>query len=80
MVTSLLCDLMSDASLFVIRNEKRNRRVAAFAFTLLGAVAGGWVTKVTGGIRTVLWITAGIKLAVCVAWVGWRGEGGTLEV
>ncbi|KAJ5186891.1 hypothetical protein N7449_009885 [Penicillium cf. viridicatum] len=49
-ITSLLCDLMSDPQLFLIRNVKRDRRIIAFVLTLVGAIVGGWVTKVTGGL------------------------------
>lgn len=45
-ITSLLCNLVSDPKLFLLRNEKRDRRVVAFVLTLVGAIVGGWVTKV----------------------------------
>lgn len=70
-ITSLLCDLMSDPKLFLLRNEKRDRRVVAFTLTLVGAIAGGWITKGTGDICAALWLGAGIKLAISVAWVFW---------
>ncbi|PKY05175.1 DUF1275 domain protein [Aspergillus campestris IBT 28561] len=70
-ITSLLCDLMSDPKLFLLRNEKRDRRVVAFVLTLVGAIAGGWITKATGNIYGVLWLGAGIKLSISAAWVFW---------
>jgi len=73
-ITSLLCDLISDPMLFLLRNEKRDRRVVAFVLTLVGAIVGGWVTKATGEIAPTLWLSAGIKLSVVVAWVFWRTE------
>ncbi|KAF7585505.1 hypothetical protein BBP40_010791 [Aspergillus hancockii] len=73
-ITSLLCDLMSDPKLFLLRNEKRDRRIIAFALTLVGAIAGGWITKATGDIYAVLWIAAGIKLGIASAWVFWKVE------
>lgn len=47
-ITSLLCDLMSDPKLFLLSNHKRDRRIIAFVLTLAGAIIGGWVTKLLG--------------------------------
>lgn len=71
-ITSLLCDLMSDPKLFLLRNEKRDRRMIAFVLTLVGAIVGGWVTKATGDIAPILWLAAGIKFIVALAWGFWR--------
>jgi uncharacterized membrane protein YoaK (UPF0700 family) len=73
-ITSLLCDLMSDPKLFLLRNEKRDRRVVAFILTLVGAIVGGWVTKATGEIAPILWLSAGIKLSVVIAWGFWKTD------
>lgn len=73
-ITSLLCDLMSDPKLFLLRNEKRDRRVVAFVLTLVGAIVGGWVTKATGQIGPVLWLAAGIKFIVAFSWGFWRAK------
>ncbi|KAE8389100.1 hypothetical protein BDV23DRAFT_173411 [Aspergillus alliaceus] len=54
-ITSLLCDLASDPKLFFLRNAKRDRR--------------GWMTKVTGDIYAVMWLAAGIKFIISMAWV-----------
>jgi hypothetical protein len=70
-ITSLLCDLMGDSGLFLVNNQKRNRRVVAFVLTLIGAIAGGWITKATGNIWPTLWLVAGIKSAIVMAWVFW---------
>jgi hypothetical protein len=70
-ITSLLCDLMSDPKLFLLRNEKRDRRVIAFALTLVGAIFGGWITKATQQIGPVLWLSAGIKLVLAGVWGFW---------
>ncbi|KAJ5115506.1 hypothetical protein NUU61_001265 [Penicillium alfredii] len=71
-ITSLLCDLMSDPKLFLLRNEKRDRRVIAFVLTLVGAIIGGWVTTATGQISPALWLSAGIKFGVSLAWGFWK--------
>jgi uncharacterized membrane protein YoaK (UPF0700 family) len=73
-ITSLLCDLMSDPKLFLLRNEKRNRRLAAFILTLVGAIVGGWVTKATQQISPVLWLAAGIKFSVVLSWGFWKSK------
>ena len=73
-ITSLLCDLVSDAELLAWRNGKRDRRIVAFCLTLLGAISGGWITRATGDIAPVLLLAAGIKLVLVVLWVIWRGE------
>ena len=73
-ITSLLCDLMSDPGLFLLRNQKRDRRIVAFVLTLVGAIVGGWVTKVTGDISTILWLAAAIKLFVVFAWGFWKSD------
>ncbi|KAL2700718.1 hypothetical protein AAEP93_007537 [Penicillium crustosum] len=73
-ITSLLCDLMSDPQLFLIRNVKRDRRIIAFVLTLVGAIVGGWVTKVTGGVAPILWLSAGIKGLLVLAWAFWKAK------
>ncbi|KAL1625483.1 hypothetical protein SLS56_007377 [Neofusicoccum ribis] len=73
-VTSLLCDLMSDTQLLAppTANVKRNRRLMAFVLTLVGAIAGGWISKGTRGVEYALWVVAGIKLAITAAWLLWK--------
>lgn len=73
-ITSLLCDLVSDTQLFALRNGKRNRRAVSFCLTLLGAIAGGWITRATGEIVVVLWVAVGIKAVVMGFWVIWTAE------
>lgn len=73
-ITSVLCDLMSDPKLFLSRNEKRDRRVVAFVLTLVGAISGGWITKATADIYACLWLIAGTKLVIVGAWVFWKED------
>ncbi|KGO76314.1 Protein of unknown function DUF1275 [Penicillium italicum] len=73
-ITSLLCDLMSDPQLFLLRNVKRDRRIIAFVLTIVGAIVGGWVTKVTGGVAPILWLAAGIKGLLVLAWAFWKAK------
>ncbi|KAI1267686.1 DUF1275 domain protein [Xylariaceae sp. FL1019] len=70
-VTTLLCDLVSDPAIFVPlpQNAKRNKRAVAFTLTLLGAIVGGFVFKATGGLEYSLWIVAGLKGLITLFWV-----------
>ena len=72
-VTSLLCDLVSDPKLWVglPSNIPRNRRVLAFFAILVGAVAGGWLTSETGKIQWALWLAVVLKFMLVLAWVVW---------
>jgi hypothetical protein len=70
-LTSLYCDLFSDAELFSLHNSDRNRRISAPVLLLLGAIAGGLVAHSPIGTAGALWIAAGLKLFVIVAWYLW---------
>ncbi|KAI2615291.1 hypothetical protein GGR54DRAFT_306664 [Hypoxylon sp. NC1633] len=65
-ITSLLCDLVSDEGLLnpLRENANRNRRAVAFVLTLLGAICGGWISKWTGAVQPSLWFVAAIKAAI----------------
>lgn len=69
-ITTLLCDLVSDPDIFapLARNPKRNKRAVAFALTLVGAIAGGFISKVTGLVQNSLWLVAALKLSITVFW------------
>lgn len=71
-LTSIYCDLFSDAELFSMHNAERNRRVGAPALLLFGAVMGGLLTHTSVGAAGVLWLAAGLKFLVVVAWFFWR--------
>lgn len=83
-VTSLLCDLMSDpllASRPLLRGRrKRNNRIAAFVLTLLGSIIGGWMLKGTGQVQPVLWLVFGIKASISMSWCMWKEEETKTEV
>ena len=70
-LTSIYCDLFSDADLFAVRNVERNRRVAAPVLLLIGAVLGGLLAHSSIGTAGVLWIAAVLKLAVVICWYFW---------
>ncbi|TQV90730.1 hypothetical protein V2A60_006938 [Cordyceps javanica] len=72
-VTSMLCDLMSDPALLAwAKNDKRNRRFMAFVLTLVGAICGGWISKASGAVQPSLWTVAGIKLVLAISWLFWK--------
>lgn len=71
-VTSMLCDLMSDPKLITwSKNDKRNRRFMAFVLTLVGAICGGWISKGAKAVQPSLWTVAGLKLILAIGWLFW---------
>ncbi|KAI0146167.1 DUF1275 domain protein [Xylariaceae sp. FL1272] len=70
-ITTLLCDLVSDPNIFapLKRNAKRNKRAVAFTLTLLGAIAGGFISKKTGAVQNSLWLVAALKFAISIFWL-----------
>ncbi|KAH6622031.1 hypothetical protein C7974DRAFT_414705 [Boeremia exigua] len=74
-LTSLYCDLMSDAQLFTAplgENADRNRRFLGAVLLLCGAISGAFLTKSDAGFKGGLWIAVGIKAAMTVAWFFWK--------
>ncbi|KAM0253495.1 hypothetical protein ACHAP5_000524 [Fusarium lateritium] len=78
-LTSVYCDLFSDRELFALDNVSRNQRAAAPLLLLFGVVAGGLFAQSSVGIAGALWIAAGLKLCMVVAWFLWRSEEETEE-
>lgn len=72
-ITTLICDLISDERLLVpfAQNPKRNRRATAFVLTLVGAICGGWISKATGAVQPSLWLVAAIKASITITWLFW---------
>lgn len=75
-LTSIYCDLFSDAKLFagLTENAERNRRTAAPLLLLVGAVLGGVWSKTSIGIIGALWMAAALKFVVMVTWIFWPAE------
>ena len=75
-VTSVLCDFASDPNLTdpLLANARRNRRALAFLGILVGAVAGGWISKAAGEIQSVLWLAGGMKILITGFWMLWPQE------
>ncbi|KAF4973666.1 hypothetical protein FZEAL_9258 [Fusarium zealandicum] len=77
-LTSIYCDLFSDAELFggIFVNAERNRRVAAPVLLLIGAVIGGYIAKSELGTEGALWVAASMKLLIVFGWVAWPADEG----
>jgi len=73
-LTSLYCDLFSDAQLFSLKNAERNRRASAPVMLLLGAVLGGRFAHSSFGIAGALWTAVALKAGVVIAWLLWSAE------
>lgn len=73
-LTSIYCDLFSDAELFagLTKNVERNRRVVAPLCLLLGAIIGGHWAHSNIGLGGALWTAVGLKFLIVVAWMLWR--------
>lgn len=79
-VTSLLCDLFSDANLFtapVKKGVERNRRSVGFFLLFLGGVAGGFISKSWAGFAGILWLATFLKFCLVVAWATWPAKKNT---
>ncbi|KAG4255747.1 hypothetical protein FPRO03_04695 [Fusarium proliferatum] len=78
-LTSIYCDLFSDAELFesIFVNAERNRRVAAPVLLLIGAIIGGLIAKSELGASGALWVAAALKITVMFGWAAWPAEEGS---
>lgn len=70
-LTSIYCDLFSDAKLFagLTQNVQRNQRVGAPLALLVGAIGGGLWARTAIGLAGALWTAAGLKLVIICAWM-----------
>ncbi|KAK2604088.1 hypothetical protein N8I77_007046 [Diaporthe amygdali] len=77
-ITSLMCDLMSDPKLLTMPvltgNRKRNNRIGGFVLTLVGSIIGGWMLKATKQVQPVLWLVFAIKFVISIGWIVWKGQ------
>ena len=63
-LTSTYAALASDPKIFAVKNASRNRRVAACVCVLTGAFCATWIMKRGPGLVLILWLAAGMKLAI----------------
>ncbi|KAL2752382.1 hypothetical protein ACRALDRAFT_1083167 [Sodiomyces alcalophilus JCM 7366] len=75
-LTSIYCDLFSDAELFagLRANAERNRRVAAPVLLLAGVLVGGVLANSSLGAGGALWTAVGLKSMIVVSWFFWPEE------
>ncbi|KAH7148251.1 hypothetical protein EDB81DRAFT_719883 [Dactylonectria macrodidyma] len=75
-LTSIYCDLFSDAELFesIFINVERNQRMAAPTLLLVGALIGGFIAKSALGAAGALWVAAGLKFLIVLSWALWPAE------
>ena len=73
-LTSIYCDLFSDAKLFDLDNIERNRRVSAPVLLLIGAIFGGLISRSPAGIAGALWTAVVMKASVVFTWLLWKPE------
>jgi hypothetical protein len=70
-LTSLYCDFFSDPQILAPlgKNVKRNRRFASAVVHVLGGVVGAWLQRTKGGMSAPLWVAAGLRVGMAVAWL-----------
>ena len=75
-LTSVYFDVATDPQIVraPLTNVKRNRRVGGVVALLVGAIAGGWLSRSSGGMESALWIAGGLKFVVALVWLVWPGE------
>lgn len=75
-LTSIYCDLFSDANLFagITQNAERNRRMAAPLLLLVGAMIGGVWAHSEIGLAGALWTAVVLKFLIIVTWCFWTEE------
>jgi len=56
------------------KNIKRNRRFCSVVAFLVGAIAGGWISR-KAGLSVSFWIAAAIKMVMSFGWVLWKASG-----
>ncbi|KAK5799827.1 hypothetical protein VI817_002039 [Penicillium citrinum] len=73
-LTSVYFDIASDPKITdnPTGNVKRNRRVGGVVSLLVGAIAGGWLSRSSGGMESALWLAAGLKYLVAIGWAFWK--------
>lgn len=73
-LTSIYCDLFSDANLFAgfTSNVERNQRATAPVALLIGVIGGGFWAKSPFGMAGALWTAVGLKFCIVLSWLLWK--------
>lgn len=73
-LTSIYCDLFSDANLFagLTSNIERNQRAIAPIALLIGVLGGGFWAKSSFGMAGSLWSAVALKAGIVLAWLLWK--------
>ena len=58
----------------LVRNKRQEKRLACILALFVGGVIGGEMYKSAAGMEGALWMAAGIKGTIAVAFLVWRGE------
>ncbi|EXJ87973.1 hypothetical protein A1O1_04900 [Capronia coronata CBS 617.96] len=62
-----------------VQQRRQEKRFACIIALFVGGIIGGELYKSRAGMAGALWIAAGFKLAIVLAWCFWRGEVGSDE-
>ncbi|KAJ5895015.1 hypothetical protein N7495_006706 [Penicillium taxi] len=75
-LTSVYFDIATDDKLLAAptANAKRNRRIGGVVALLVGAIAGGWLSRSSGGMESALWMAAGFKFFISFGWFFWKSK------
>ncbi|KAF2765023.1 hypothetical protein EJ03DRAFT_280972 [Teratosphaeria nubilosa] len=65
-------DLISDPAILSPGNIQQNRRIGGLVVYIAGPIAGGASAKSHAGFGGLLWIAAGLSLAIALGWLVWR--------
>ncbi|KAL2436569.1 hypothetical protein ABEF95_012223 [Exophiala dermatitidis] len=57
----------------VVQQRRQGRRLASIVALFIGGIIGGEMYKSRAGMAGALWLAAGAKLAIVVAWCFWKG-------
>ncbi|KAI8628045.1 hypothetical protein F5Y19DRAFT_151338 [Xylariaceae sp. FL1651] len=75
-LTSIYCDLFSDAELLagLTSNVERNRRAAAAVLLFIGALTGGAWSRMDIGMTGAIWTAVVMKSFYIPVWLFWKKE------
>lgn len=57
---------------FAVSQKKQIRRLSSIVSLFTGALVGGFMFPSSAGLPGALWVAAGTKILICVAWCLWK--------